>query len=151
VLKEKDADGNGELSFQEYVGARGEGKDKEWIISEKERFDNDLDKNEDNSLGTEEILAWIIPSNEEIATDEVDHLFSGADEDGDEQLSFEEVISNHDLFVGSEATDYGDHLHNLHKYASWRNVWEIIIVFHQVRGRAVKRLHITHTVIVDQS
>ena len=35
------------------------------------RFDSELDKNDDNSLNTEEILAWIIPSNEEIATDEV--------------------------------------------------------------------------------
>jgi len=116
VLKEKDTDGDGELSFQEYVGDRGQGKDKEWLISEKERFDSELDKNGDASLNTEEILAWIIPSNEEIATDEVDHLFSGADEDGNEQLTFEEVLNNHDLFVGSEATDYGDHLHNLHKF-----------------------------------
>ena len=87
VLKEKDTDGDGELSFQEYVGDRGQGKDKEWLISEKERlfkvyvkmaakslfsrFDSELDKNGDASLNTEEILAWIIPSNEEIATDEV--------------------------------------------------------------------------------
>ena len=27
-----------------------------------------------------------------------------------------QVLNNHDLFVGSEATDYGDHLHNLHKW-----------------------------------
>ena len=90
MLKEKDTDGDGELSFQEYVGDRGQGKDKEWLISEKERFvnnflrggeacfyspllrfDSELDKNGDASLNTEEILAWIIPSNEEIATDEV--------------------------------------------------------------------------------
>jgi len=38
VLKEKDTDGDGELSFQEYVGDRGQGKDKEWLISEKERL-----------------------------------------------------------------------------------------------------------------
>jgi len=61
-------------------------------------------------------LAWIIPSNEEIASDEVDHLFSGADDDMNEILSFDEVLNNHDLFVGSEATDYGDHLHNLHRF-----------------------------------
>ena len=48
-------------------------------------------------------------------TSQVDHLFSGADENGDEQLSFEEVLNNHDVFARSEATDYGDHLHNLHK------------------------------------
>lgn len=35
------------------------------------RFDNELDKNGDNLLSKEEILAWIIPSNEEIATEEV--------------------------------------------------------------------------------
>ena len=46
---------------------------------------------------------------------QVDHLFSGADDDGNDVLSFDEVLKNHDLFVGSEATDYGDHLHNLHR------------------------------------
>ena len=40
VVKEKDTDGDGELSFQEYVGDRGQGKDKEWLISEKERLVN---------------------------------------------------------------------------------------------------------------
>merc|ERR1712025_990809 len=116
VLKEKDTDGDEELSFQEYVGDRGQGKGKEWLISEKERFDSELDKNGDSSLNTEEILAWIIPSNEEISTDEVEHLFSGADEDGNGQLTFEEVLNNHDLFVGSGATEYGDHLHNIHQF-----------------------------------
>ena len=38
MLKEKDADKNGELSFQEYVGDRGHDKDKEWLISEKDRW-----------------------------------------------------------------------------------------------------------------
>jgi len=116
VLASKDVDGDGELSFQEYVGERGEGKDKEWLITEKDRFDEELDKNGDNVLSKEEIIAWIIPSNEEIATDEVDHLFSGADEDVDGQLTFKEILNNHDLFVGSEATDYGDHLHNLERF-----------------------------------
>ena len=62
---------NGELSFQEYVGLRGQDKDKEWLIEEKDRFDNELDKNGDNVLNKDEILAWIIPSNEEIAKEEV--------------------------------------------------------------------------------
>ena len=47
---------------------------------------------------------------------QVEHLFSGADDDMNEILSFDEVLNNHDLFVGSEATDYGDHLHNLHRF-----------------------------------
>merc|ERR1712203_26441 len=59
VLKEKDTDKDGELSFQEYVGDRGQGKDK-WLISEKERVDSERDKKGDASLNTEESLAWII-------------------------------------------------------------------------------------------
>ena len=39
VLKKKDTDGDGELSFQEYFGDQGQGNDKEWLISEKERFE----------------------------------------------------------------------------------------------------------------
>jgi len=116
VLEEKDDDKDGQLSFQEYVGVRGKDKDKEWLIEEKDRFDNELDRNGDNVLSKEEIHAWIIPSNEEIAKDEVDHLFAGADEDMNEYLTFEEVIRNHELFVGSEATDYGEHLTKLHKF-----------------------------------
>jgi len=116
VLEARDKDGDGSIDFQEYLGSRGEGKDKEWLLSEKDRFDSELDKNEDNLLSREEILAWIIPSNEDIATEEVDHLFAGADSDLDGRLSFEEVLNNHDLFVGSEATDYGDHLHNMERF-----------------------------------
>ena len=122
------------------------------------RFDSELDKNGDSSLNTEEILAWIIPSNEEIATDEVNlSLFVFGEAKMLDILSWSfnrwitcsleqmrmgtnssrsrrfcllrinnkfiteyktllQVLNNHDLFVGSEATDYGDHLHNLHKW-----------------------------------
>lgn len=52
----------------------------------------------------------------DIAEDEVDHLFAAADDDGNGILSFLEVLEHHDVFVGSEATDYGDHLHNLDRF-----------------------------------
>jgi len=116
VLKSKDKDGDGSLSFQEYLGARGEGKDKEWLLTEKDRFDNDLDGNGDHLLNEAEIMAWIVPSNNDIAEEEVNHLFAGADADLDGRLTFAEVLDNHELFVGSEVTDYGDHLHNLDRF-----------------------------------
>ena len=72
ILTEKDTDKSGDISFQEYIGDRGQDKDKEWLIEEKDRFDNELDKNTDNVLNQEEIAAWIIPSNEEIANEEVE-------------------------------------------------------------------------------
>jgi len=116
VLKSRDKDKDGVLSFQEYLGERGEGKDKEWLLSEKDRFDQELDKNEDHHLSREEILGWIIPSNEDTAEEEVNHLFAGADQDVNGLLSFQEIVDNHDLFVGSEATDFGEQLENLDRF-----------------------------------
>lgn len=52
----------------------------------------------------------------EVATEEVDHLFVGSDDDHDDRLSYDEIINNYDLFVGSEATDYGDHLQNIEHF-----------------------------------
>jgi Ca2+-binding EF-hand superfamily protein len=71
-----------------------------------------LDKDKDGLLTDAEIIAWVIPDNNEIATDEVNHLFAGADDDVDGILSASEIVKNHELFVGSEATDYGEHLQN---------------------------------------
>merc|ERR1719225_2499597 len=103
TLKAKDVNGDGKIDFQEYVGERGKDQTKEWLVEDKDR---------DGSLNDAEIIAWVIPDNGEIATDEVNHLFAGADEDVDGILSAAEIVKNHDLFVGSEATDYGEHLHN---------------------------------------
>lgn len=52
-------------------------------------------------------------SSREIAIEEVNHLFVSADDDHDDRLSYQEVIENYEVFVGSEATDYGDHLNKL--------------------------------------
>jgi len=112
TLKAKDKNGDGKVDFQEYVGDRGKDQTKDWLTQEKERFDEDLDKNKDGSLDDAEIIAWVIPDNNEIASDEVNHLFAGADEDVDGILSVDEILKNHELFVGSEATDYGEHLHD---------------------------------------
>ena len=94
----------------------GKDQSKEWLVAEKERFDSDLDKNKDGVLDEEEIIAWVIPDNNDIATDEVNHLFAGADFDVDGVLSVKEILDNHELFVGSEATDYGEHLHDPHRF-----------------------------------
>ena len=40
MLKSRDKNGDGVLSFQEYLGERGEGKDKEWLLTEKDRSAN---------------------------------------------------------------------------------------------------------------
>lgn len=50
----------------------------------------------------------------QIAAEETKHLLAAADDDHDHLLSFDEIINSHDLFVGSEATDFGEHLQNIH-------------------------------------
>lgn len=52
----------------------------------------------------------------EIATEEVDHLFAASDDDHDNRLSFQEILDHHHIFVGSEATDYGDHLKDIERF-----------------------------------
>ncbi|XP_014256660.1 reticulocalbin-2 [Cimex lectularius] len=116
TLEEKDTNKDGEIDFQEFVGSKGEMHDKQWLLSEKEKFDSEYDKDKDGKLGPNEILSWVVPSNSEIAEEEVEHLFASSDDDHDNLLSFEEVLKNHETFVGSEATDYGEHLHNIHHF-----------------------------------
>ncbi|XP_015109153.1 reticulocalbin-2 [Diachasma alloeum] len=115
-LAEKDTDNDGSISFQEFLGSRARNEDKEWLLVEKEKFDHEHDKNGDGKLDSGEILAWLVPSNEDLATDEVDHLFAASDDDHDNRLSYDEVLEHHDVFVGSEATDYGDYLQDIERF-----------------------------------
>lgn len=52
----------------------------------------------------------------QVAEEEVDHLFASSDGDHDDRLTYQEIIDNYDTFVGSEATDYGDHLQNIEHF-----------------------------------
>ncbi|XP_043256067.1 reticulocalbin-2 isoform X1 [Colletes gigas] len=116
ALDDKDTDKDGFISFQEFIGNRAKAEDKEWLLIEKDKFDYEHDKNRDGRLDLDEILSWLVPSNEEIAGDEVDHLFAACDDDHDNRLSFDEILDHHDTFVGSEATDYGDHLQDIERF-----------------------------------
>ncbi|CAK9802417.1 unnamed protein product [Anthophora quadrimaculata] len=116
ALDDKDTDKDGFISFQEFIGNRGIAEDKEWLLAEKNKFDYEHDKNGDGRLDSDEILSWLVPSNEEIASNEVTHLFAASDDDLDNRLSFDEILDHHDAFVGSEATDYGDHLQDIERF-----------------------------------
>ena len=59
----------------------------------------------------EEIRPWVLADNREEAEEEADHLIEEADTNKDGQLSEEEIVDQHDTFVGSQATDYSRYLH----------------------------------------
>ena len=51
-----------------------------------------------------------MPNITDVAADEAAHLIYAADKNRDAVLSVEEILNEYDLFVGSAATDYGQHL-----------------------------------------
>lgn len=117
TMKRKDTNKDGYLTLDEFTS---EDPDKplsnEQYIAEKERFEVDYDKNGDRRLDKEETLSWLLPGNDEIAEQEAEHLLANGDTDNDGKLSIQEIVDHHELFVGSEATDYGEHLHNTSRF-----------------------------------
>lgn len=68
------------------------------------------DKNSDGALDKEEVVAWVSPNIDEIVREETEHLLGETDKDKDGQLTKEEILDEHELWVGSEATEYGEML-----------------------------------------
>ncbi|WP_411027532.1 EF-hand domain-containing protein, partial [Salmonella sp. s54925] len=83
----------------------------DWVKEETDRFKKELDKDGDGKLNNEELKAWISPdSDSTIVEEEVKHLMEESDDNKDGMLSVDEIIDHHDVFTGSEATDYGQAL-----------------------------------------
>lgn len=64
TLRDKDKNADGKISFQEFLGDSAKERDKAWLLAEKERFDSEHDKDGDGVLNGNEILSWVVPSNE---------------------------------------------------------------------------------------
>lgn len=80
-------------------------------IANRENFE-EYDKDKDGKLDRKEMAEWVVPSNDESATDEAGHLIEETDTNDDGKLSKEEILAKHELWVGSSATAYGKGLHN---------------------------------------
>jgi len=112
TMEDIDKDKDGKISVTEYIGDlyRDEGQDTEpsWVESERDQFKQFRDKDGDGFMDKEEVRAWIVPEDYDHANAEAKHLMSEADGDSDGQLSKEEILDRYDVFVGSQATDFGE-------------------------------------------
>jgi len=114
TMEDIDKDKDGKVSLQEYIGdmyrgAEGE-TEPEWVQNEKEQFSQYRDKDGDGFMDADEVKNWIIPPDFDHAEAEARHLIYESDGDGDSKLTKEEILAKYDLFVGSQATDFGEAL-----------------------------------------
>ncbi|KAG5887965.1 hypothetical protein JTB14_035040 [Gonioctena quinquepunctata] len=114
TMEDIDKDQDGKISLREYIGDMYRSEDGEeepdWVISEREQFNTYRDKDGDGFMDEEEVKNWILPQDFDHAEAEARHLIYEADSDADEQLTKDEVLKKYDLFVGSQATDFGEAL-----------------------------------------
>lgn len=112
TVEDIDKDNDGKISVEEYIGdmyraTDDEADEPDWVKHERETFKTFRDKDGDGSLNNDEVKDWIIPQDFDHAEAESKHLIYEADSDSDEKLTKEEILLKYDVFVGSQATDFG--------------------------------------------
>lgn len=115
TTEDLDKDKDGKISVDEYIGDmyRPSGPNEvepEWVLSERESFSKHRDIDGDGYLTETEIRQWIVPNDYDTAETEAKHLIFESDSDQDQKLTKEEVLDKYDIFVGSQATDFGEAL-----------------------------------------
>lgn len=109
------SDKDGKVSVEEYIGDMFRGaedgeEEPEWVKNERETFANFRDKDHDGYMNNDEVRDWIIPPDFDHSEAEARHLIYEADSDADSKLTKDEILEKYDLFVGSQATDFGEAL-----------------------------------------
>lgn len=122
TLEDIDKDKDGSISLDEYIkdmwrgGGDGDRDDEEpdWVKTEREQFTQYRDKNKDGFMNRDEVRDWVMPDDYDHSKAEAKHLIYESDADKDGFLTKEEVVEKYDLFVGSQATDFGEYLLRKH-------------------------------------
>lgn len=114
TIEDIDRDGDGLIDLKEYIGDMYVGEigseEPEWVKSERQQFVEFRDKNGDGKMDREETLDWILPADYDHAEAEAKHLLHQADSNKDGKLTKEEILNKHEVFVGSQVTDFGEAL-----------------------------------------
>ncbi|KAM3608869.1 uncharacterized protein V6R79_005930 [Siganus canaliculatus] len=114
TMEDIDKNGDGLIDLDEYIGdmynQEGDASEPEWVKTEREQFTEFRDKNKDGKMDKDETRDWILPNDYDHAEAEAKHLVYESDADKDGRLTKAEIVDKYDLFVGSQATDFGEAL-----------------------------------------
>ncbi|XP_023151712.2 reticulocalbin-3 isoform X1 [Amphiprion ocellaris] len=118
TVEDIDKDGDGKINLNEYIGDMFSPEDGEsepdWVQTERKHFSEFRDTNKDGYLDGSEVAHWILPGEVDHADNEAKHLIHETDTDKDEKITKKEVLANWNMFVGSQATNYGEDLTRRH-------------------------------------
>uniref|UniRef100_A0A8C4QKC7 Reticulocalbin-3 n=1 Tax=Eptatretus burgeri TaxID=7764 RepID=A0A8C4QKC7_EPTBU len=119
TMEDIDKNQDGFISVDEYLGdmyepLEGE-SEPDWVKTEREHFVKFRDENQDGKMDRQEMRAWIMPAGYDHVQAEAKHLVMESDKDKDDKLTKEEILENWSMFVGSQATNYGDDLTRKHE------------------------------------
>ncbi|XP_037088010.1 calumenin-B-like [Pollicipes pollicipes] len=115
TIEDIDKNNDGKITVDEYIGDmfdEADGAEPDWVQHEREQFKTTRDTDGNGYLDADEVRAWIMPSDYDHSLAETQHLVHEADADGDGMLSRQEILDKYDLFVGSQATDFGNALYS---------------------------------------
>ncbi|MEE6482567.1 hypothetical protein FKM82_013283 [Ascaphus truei] len=118
TLEDIDKNGDGAVDVHEYIGdmynAENDEPEPDWVQSERKQFLEFRDLNKDGKMDRTEISHWILPHDYDNADIESKHLVYESDKDKDDKLTKNEILDNWNMFVGSQATNYGEDLTRRH-------------------------------------
>ncbi|XP_073426932.1 reticulocalbin-1-like isoform X2 [Dendrobates tinctorius] len=118
TIEDIDKNGDGSVDVDEYIGdmftPEADEPEPEWVKTERQQFKDHRDLNKDGKLDRSEISHWIHPHDYDHADLEAKHLIYESDKDKDDKLTKREILDNWNMFVGSQATNYGEDLTRRH-------------------------------------
>uniref|UniRef100_A0AAY4EWS0 EF-hand domain-containing protein n=1 Tax=Denticeps clupeoides TaxID=299321 RepID=A0AAY4EWS0_9TELE len=118
TLEDIDKNGDGFVDEDEYIADMFSheegGPEPDWVRTERDQFSDFRDLNKDGKMDADEIRHWILPQDYDHALAEARHLVYESDTDKDQMLTKEEILENWNMFVGSQATNYGEDLTKNH-------------------------------------
>ncbi|KAM4635818.1 reticulocalbin-3 isoform 2-T2 [Polymixia lowei] len=113
-----DKNGDGKVDIDEYIGDMFTPQDgesePEWVLTERKHFREFRDTNKDGYLDDGEVAHWILPGEIDHADNEAKHLIHETDTNKDDKITKKEILANWNMFVGSQATNYGEDLTKRH-------------------------------------